>query len=194
MTSLRKYKMFELDNRDFFLWIIGCISVVGLVGWLSGASGKQVASFSHQISNITQDSSFSTPTFQVKKGEIYRMVVTSGKMSNNWMAIGLSLQDDDDAVVNELEAEFWHESGYDDGYWSESDYRDIIYFKATKTEKLSGEVYWAGGSLGKRVPQINTVNIKITTAGTKVAANYFKYLFWVFGALLLVLVGIIYGD
>jgi len=193
MTNLRKYKIFKVDNLEFFLRITFGLTLIGLIGWLSGRSGKLVTSFSHQIGNITQDSSFNLPTFKVKKGEIYRMSITSGSMANQWLGIGVMLQDDDDAVINEFEAEFWHESGYDDGYWSESDYHQTFYFKATKTEELSGEVYWTGGSVAKRVPQINSINTKINMAGTKVAANYFKIIFWASGALCLVLITV-YGK
>ncbi|HAS41347.1 MAG TPA: hypothetical protein DCS93_12750, partial [Microscillaceae bacterium] len=159
----------------------------GLVGWISGHGGKLVTSYSHQITNLDQDSTFSTPSFSVKKGKIYRVKITSGKMSNQWIAVGVNLLDDDDLVINEFETEFWHESGYDEGYWSESDYEQIIYFKATKTEKLSGEVYWIEGRGGKKVPHINAISLKINVAGTKVAANYFQLIFWVFGVLFFIL-------
>ncbi len=194
MTGLRKYKLFEMGNFEFLISITTIVLLVGLVGWLSGVSGQRVTSFSHQIGNITQDSSFNIPTFKVQKGEIYRIQLKSGQLSNTWLGVGVSLQDDDDLVINEFEAEFWHESGRDsDGYWSESDYREISYFKATKTEELSGEVYWAGGSLGKKVPQVNTIKVQINAAGSKVAARYFERVFWGAGVLLLILISI-YGK
>lgn len=195
MANLRKYKMFELNNLDFFLWWMGGIASVGMLGWMIGSSGKLVLNTSHKLDNFSADSSFDITSFKVKKDQTYRVKITSGKLSNNWLAVGVNFQDDDDLVVNEFEADFWHESGYDsDGYWSEHDYTKILYFKATKTEKLSGEVYWVGGRYGKRLLKSNTIKVRISRAGTKVAANYFKYLFWVFGGITLLLVGIIYGD
>lgn len=195
MANLRKYKMFKLSNVDFFLWWLGGIALVGLIGWMIGSSGKLVLKTSHNLDNFSADSSFDITSFKVKKDQTYRVKITSGSLSNNWLAVGVNFQDDDDLVVNEFEAEFWHESGRDsDGYWSEHDYTKIMYFKASKTEKLSGEVYWVGGRYGKRLLKSNTIKVSISRAGTKVAANYFKYLCWVFGGITLLLVGLIYGD
>lgn len=197
MNTKNKDPFARLSEEAFFFWITGLLGFVGLIGWLYGSSGRQIGTtYAHYLTNTTKDSSFSVPTFKVKRGEIYQIELKNTHISNSWMVVGVSILDDEDGVINEKEVEFWHESGYDseDGAWSEGDYSEKFYFKASKTENISAEVYWLSSSKPKSHAQSYSMQVKVHKAGNALVSSYFKYICWIFGGLFLLGLGIMYGG
>lgn len=185
-----------MSGTSFFLWFTGILGLIGCVGTMYGKTGKQVGeTFQHRLNNYSKDSSFVSPQFKVTKGEIYRVEFKNYVQNNSWMVMGISILDEEDDLINEREAEFWHESGYDsDGAWSERDAKEIFHFKASKSEEIQLEIYWINGSKPKATPQSTKVSLSLKKAGSALVSDYFQYIFAIFGVLFFLGIMVVYGG
>ncbi|WP_299457381.1 hypothetical protein [uncultured Microscilla sp.] len=208
----------NMSGFAFFLCFTGGVALIGLLGWVFGTPGKQIApTYKHLLDNYTKDSSFTSPQFRIKKGQSYRLELKGEVIDNDWIVVGLSILNEEDDVINEKEVEFWHASGHDsDGSWSERDDIEAFHFKAKKTEKISVEVYWINDgandfwrqqgifkeseiwnkqnleNLFKR--QTTTISFTLKKAGGALVSKYFQYVFWIFGGLFLLAIIMEFGD
>ena len=180
----------KMSLRAFVFWLAGGITLASLLLMLSNSNQQPRGQFyRHILANNTKDSSFSIPTFKVKKDVLYQIKVQNRDISSSWMMAGLSLLDEDDQVINEKEMEFWHESGYDpeDGSWSEGNYAETFNFKAMKDGKLSAEIYWMESKTGNFIPQSYRFTFKVTETGTRLIAHYFQIMFATFFSITILL-------
>jgi len=178
----------RMSTRAFVFWLFGGITLINLVLMIAETNEQPVGKYyAHTLTNHTQDSSFTVPAFKVKEGTLYQIVVQNQDASANWVAVGMSLLDKEEQVVNEREMEFWFESGYDpeDGSWSEGNKSERFNFKASKTGKLSAEIYWLGG--GSTIPQSYQLTFKISETGTRLVSTYFQNIFGLFFAITILL-------
>ncbi len=185
-----------MSGTSFFLWFTGVLGFIGCLGTIYGKAGKQMGqTFQHRLNNYGKDSSFVSPQYKVTKGEIYRVELRSYVHMNSWAVVGIGILDTNDNLINEREAEFWHESGSDsDGAWSERDAIEIFHFKASKSEEIQLEMYWINGSKPKATPQSTTVSLKMKKAGSVLVSNYFQYIFAIFGVLFFLGIMVVYGG
>lgn len=169
----------KLSLRNFVLLLSGGITVFSLYLTVTNFDKQPAKVYRHSLTNHTKDSSFSTPTFKVKKDVLYRIEVRNIDISSSWMVAGLSILNDDDEVINEKEMEFWHESGYDsDGAWSEGNYTEKFNFKAAKDGQLSAEIYWLESK--SKIPESHKFIFRVRETGTSLISNYFQNVFMVF--------------
>ncbi|HAS41346.1 MAG TPA: hypothetical protein DCS93_12745 [Microscillaceae bacterium] len=178
----------RMSTRAFVFWLFGGITLISLVLMIAETNEQPVGKYyAHTLTNHTQDSSFTVPAFKVKEGTLYQIVVQNQDASANWVAVGMSLLDKEEQVVNEREMEFWFESGYDpeDGSWSEGNKSERFNFKASKTGKLSAEIYWLRG--GSTIPQSYQLTFKISETGTRLVSTYFQNMFGFFFAITMLL-------
>lgn len=169
----------KLSLRNFVFLLSGTITVLSLVLTVTNFDNQPAKVHRHSLTNHTKDSSFSTPTFKVKKNVMYQIEVRNLDISSSWMVAGMSILNDDDEVINEKEMEFWHESGYDsDGSWSEGNYTEKFNFKAAKDSELSAEIYWVDSK--SKIPESHKFIFKVRKTGTSLISNYFLNVFIVF--------------
>ncbi|OJJ17090.1 hypothetical protein BKI52_30720 [marine bacterium AO1-C] len=169
----------RISLRAFVFWFTGGITAISFVLMFTNFDKQPPQIYRHKLTNHTKDSSFTVPSFKVKKGTLYQIRVENKEVLSSWMVAGMSLLDGDDQVINEKEMEFWHESGYDsDGAWSEGDYVDRFNFKASKDGELSAEIYWLESN--NVIPQSHIFTFQVSKTGTNLIADYFQNLFIVF--------------
>ncbi|EAY29343.1 hypothetical protein [Microscilla marina] len=194
----------NMSGLAFFLWFTGGLALISLLVWIFGTPGKQIGTtYEHLLDNYTKDSSFTSPQFRVNTGQVYRLEFKNKVPNNSWTVIGIGILDEEEGVINEKEAEFWHESGRDsDGYWSERDDIEVFHFKAPKTEDISVEVYWITDNENDfwrkdhLIYERKSTSIYFTVkkAGRALVAKYFQYIFWIFSGLFFLTIIIAYGD
>lgn len=126
-----------LKSRKRFGGLCIALSVISFIGWLHALSSGVPAPNgrgSVSLAQATGEGVRFGPIQLAGAGRIYRLQL-SGRMreESNW--VQAILEDDQEQELFSSERDMWDESGYDDGYWHESDLnasRDFLVKKPGK--------------------------------------------------------------
>lgn len=162
----RKPELKEFERREkvvgqFRLFRrIALVIAVALVvlGILRGTDGETVIREQVNISDIGPDGYLVGPFDLGKDGAVHSIQLGASFPNNSWTFIGAELLDANQDAINAVDGDFWHESGYDDGYWSETNNKSDRFFRLTEPGRyfirLSHEQGTAQGS--------GSVNVAVT--------------------------------
>ncbi len=123
----------ELIRRSSIVALAGAVFLFALsIYFLAFDFGSRVANYYVKVSELTGEGKTVGPVNLKKSGRLHRLVLRGSIPNNRSFQGGVELMDSTRLVINNVDGDFWRESGWDsDGRWSESD------LKASQTFRLS---------------------------------------------------------
>ena len=133
----RKEELAELSRREgvagqYRFWrrvacVAGWLLIIG--GFLLSTPGDPVATDQFSFTEVGADGHLIGPFNLSAVGRAHTIEVSSSFGDNSWAWVGTELLDANQDSINALAGDFWRESGYDEGHWSESELTSREYFR-----------------------------------------------------------------
>lgn len=136
----RKEELAELKRREgiaaqfrFFrrAALLVCIALfVG--GFILDSRGNQIFGQNVNLDQIGPDGLVIGPIQMTREDRVHRLELSGSFPNNTWTFVGAELLNEQQDAVNAVDGDFWHESGYDEGHWSETDNNSRRYFRLSE--------------------------------------------------------------
>lgn len=144
------------------LQMIAAVAVVlAIISACAGVGVGTVKGQSLRTQTFSLTSAQPVATFPVEVNGRGRPALIDLKMNNTlpmntFASVDVSVIDPTGEDLFELSKDFWHESGYDEGYWEESDYNSGGRFVPPDGGNYTLEV-----ALGERSPGVESMNLQV---------------------------------
>ncbi|MEM9301122.1 MAG: hypothetical protein AAGE01_03370 [Pseudomonadota bacterium] len=123
-------------------------TLLGILAIVLGGAGDPVYSETYDFSAFGEDGIVAGPFELSKAGRPHRLALSASIGDNSWAWIGAELLDTERNSINAMAGDFWRESGYDDGHWSESDVREEQHFRLTEPGRYFVRMQLEAGTAG----------------------------------------------
>jgi hypothetical protein len=104
-------------------------------------SGEEIFHGTHTVSKLAKDGLMLGPFPLSPEHGVHLIRMEADIVDNSSSAVALELLDAAGSPVNEVEADFWSESGYDDGPWREWETAKDYYFRVEQEGNYYAKLY-----------------------------------------------------
>jgi hypothetical protein len=167
------------ETRSVILMVASAAVVLAIISAcaglvLGGMNGQAI-----QTQNFVLNSAQPVATFPVAINGRGRPAKVELQMNNTlpmntFAGVEVSVTDPTGDDLYELSNDFWHESGYDEGYWEESDYKASGRFVPPQGGNYTVEV-----ALGERSPGVGQMNVQVSVYENTFLPSWF----WIYAVL-----------
>lgn len=160
----RQHELAELDRRarvagQFRRWrwaSFATAAIVLMIGLITGTPGNRLLAKTLSFEEIGPDGAVAGPVELSDTGRVHRLQLQANFRDNSWAWVGAELLDAERNSINAMSGDFWRESGYDDGHWSESDLSATEHFRLTQPGTYFVRLQLDPGTAGT-----GTVNVSV---------------------------------